>query len=463
MQCTPVVHSRAILQAIRQRAWITFAATLLLASCGGGGGGGGGGGDATYDVSVEVVTAKGEPVGGAVVLIAGGSNGRSATTDANGRAQFNGIPAGPTDLAAYRADFYSTYGRRVDVVAGAITPFRLQLTHVTEATPVVLSARAKPSADGSKLLVDLHVAVLGQDGAAISNLPLSSFTMEQDCGGWWYCLMNAQGSYSEDRQFWAGSPDPTAFAFFPAIDTPAMALGLLLDQGQATLARDPDHLRLDALASALGSITAPSVAAIASMRGSPIEPAFSTATGFTSDGASLRTAVASLAGTEGGGPAPAGALADMVSLVGANAPVGPGTPARSVVVLKSDGWGSDARCPVPAYGGTPCLDAANAIATSAQASAVSLTLIGMGDARDYGLSIPARTGGAFVPLTHPAQLSVVAPALDKIVGKSLGYHRLHFEYTGAPGTFEPGWTAMTTLSIQIAPNTFITLSLDVPF
>ena len=163
---------------------------------------------AVGSVTVEVKTASGMPVPGVGVTLNGGFDGEAADSDDTGRAHFDKIPAGPASVDTY-APGYHAAARRITVSLPA-TEITLILEPARKATPVVLGTHATPALDGMSVVVDVDVAVLGEDGQSIPTLRASDFSaFSSDCGFNW-CVMDAAGRQLPSGGYYA-HVDPDDF------------------------------------------------------------------------------------------------------------------------------------------------------------------------------------------------------------------------------------------------------------
>jgi hypothetical protein len=226
-----------------------------------------------------------------------------------------------------------------------------------------------------------------------------------------------------------------------------MAAGILLEQSTDIARFDPSGIRLRAVSSFPESVTPPDTVALGSFQGIAATPTLTTYGGFTSDAASLRTAVSSLAGNARGTSPLHAALAQMIAFAAANTPAGSPTLQRSVIAV-TDSWPS-AEC----FDFKACQRAKFAVTEAANASGISVIAIGSdGPAAE----IAARTNGAFAYVQDPAQLPVVFHALRSIVSRNLACNRVRIELdAGQPGTFLPGRTVGGYLEVLIGPNTHL--------
>jgi hypothetical protein len=181
------------------------------------------------------------------------------------------------------------------VTSAPVTELTLTLEPAQKATPVVLGTHATPALNGMSVVVDVDVAVLGEDGRSIPTLRSADFDIfGSDCGFAWWCAMDAAG---QPVTGYGGHVDPGVFAWTDATfdpTTPA-STAVLLEQSDEMARFDPDHLRLGALKSFLGSVTAPDLVSVASYRGTAENPVLTTYGVFTSNGALFDAALDGLA------------------------------------------------------------------------------------------------------------------------------------------------------------------------
>jgi hypothetical protein len=394
-------------------------------------------------VIVRATTTAGTPISGISVALNGGFDGRSVTTDGNGEALFKDVPTGDasTNLGG---SGYHLAGLRLVVTKDSVTKVAVTLEHVTEATPVVLASHPVASSDRKTLAVDVDIAVLDENGVARETFTPADFRLDGACD-WGWCVVDTDGN-DTNRGYGAHVVD-AALIPLPTQVLPTTAAGILLDQSAAMATFDPSGIRLQAVNSFLESVAPPDTVALGSFQGIAATPILTTYGGFTSDAASLRTAVSSLAGKERGTSPLHAALAEMIAFTEANTPAGSSKLRRAVIAVTNT-WPTD-ECPDARV----CQRAKLAIAEAAQASDISVIAIGTdGPAAE----IAARTQGAFAYVQDPAQLPVVFHALGSIVSRNLAYNRVRIELdSGQPGTFLPGRTVGGYLEVRIGPNTHL--------
>ena len=383
----------------------------------------------TGSVIVTATTTAGTPISGVSVALNGGFDGRSKTTDVNGEALFNDVPTGEASTNLGGSGYHWAGLGGLVVTKDSVTKATVTLEHVTEATPVVLATHPVASSDGKTLTVDVDIAVLDENGVARETLTAADFGLKGVCD-WGWCVVDTDGS-DTNRSYDAHVVD-AALNPMPTPVLRTMATGILLDQSADMATFDPSGIRLRAVNSFLESVTAPDTVAIGSFQRIAATPILTTYGGFTSDAASLRTAVSSLAGKERGTSPLHAALAEMIAFTAANTPAGSSKLRRSVIAV-TNSWQPD-ECP----DFRACQQAKLAIAEAARASDISV--IAIGQASDGpAAEIAARTKGAFANVQDPAQLPVVFHALGSIVSRNVAYNRVRIELTAdQPGTFLPG-------------------------
>ena len=404
---------------------------------------------ALRSVTVSAVTTAGTPIGGVAVNLNGGFDGRTATTDRNGEATFQGR-TGRGRHTMLGGSGYHWAGRRLAVTDDSVTKVTVTLEHVTEATPVVLASRPVASIDGKTLTVDVDIAVLDENGRARETLTASDFALLGGCD-WGWCIVDANGT--DTNGWYTARVDNATFHPLPTQARPTMAAAILLDQSADMAEFDPSGIRLQAVNGFLESITAPDTVALGSFQGIAGAPTLTNHGGFTSDAASLRTRVSALAGQERGTSPLHAAMSEMIAFTAANTPAGSSMLQRSVIAVT--GTWPEEECPTAAT----CWQAKLAVTAAARASGVPVIAIGAdGPAEE----IAARTQGAFAPVVDPAQLPVVFNALGSIIGRSLAYTRVRLELESVPGTFLPGRTVQGYLQVRIGPDTYLMWTLYIP-
>ena len=211
----------------------------------------------------------------------------------------------------------------------------MDLVRAAKATPVVLATHAVPSEDARKLTVDVDLAVLGEDGLAISTLTAADFSVRSsDCAFVW-CVMDARGAPLPAGGY-AAHVDADGFSWHEAsTELPsASATALLLEQSAPQIGFDPDMRRRAAINAFLDLLTAPDSVSVASYDGTPQAAVLTTYGPFTSDGALFHDDVDALSDDDGNlNPLYAG-LDGMLSWTATRRPAGQ---RRKSVVLVSGG------------------------------------------------------------------------------------------------------------------------------
>ena len=224
---------------------------------------------------------------------------------------------------------------------------------------------------------------------------------------------------------------------------------------------DPDHLRLGALKSFLGSMTARTSSTVASYRGTPQAPVLTSYGPFSSDGALFAAAVDGLAAAALGPNPMYEGVSEMLSRTVEQVPAGPGNPGRSLVIVAGGVSWPDDTC------GTSwtCRHAIRlALADQSLAADIPIVAIGGGEP---AADLAARTGGVAVTLADPVQYPVVLENLKSIVARGLGYNRVRIVldagslYGGnVPPVFRSGHTVWATMFVRIGPDTVVSCPLS---
>ncbi len=413
-------------------------------------------------VTVRVITESGMPIPNVGVSLNGGFDGRSADTDTDGRVQFSGIPVGEAQVDTFARGFYDVSHHFV-VEHDTTTELSLALVRAAEATPVVLATHAVPSEDARMLTVDVDLAVLGEDGLAISTLTAADFSVRSsDCAFVW-CVMDARGAplpsggyvahVDADEFTWheesTGLPSPSATA-------------LLLEQSAPQISFDPDMRRRAAINAFLDLLTAPNSVSVASYHGTPQEAVLTTYGPFTSDGALFHDDVDALSDDDGNlNPLYAG-LDGMLSWTATQATGG--TADHKSVVLVSGGWNwPDDDCTV----NWTCPHSSRvAIAEKSRALGIPIVVIG---GSEPAADIAARSGGASVVISDPEQYGVALRNLQAIVAKRVGFNRVRLVLDAgavygsqAVRTFESGHTVWAYTTVRITSDTGILIPVVIP-
>ena len=399
-------------------------------------------------VTVQVVTASGEPIPQVWVGIGGNFEYRDATTSAEGRVRFDGVRAGDVGVDVGGLGFH--WARRSIVVeADQTTDLTVAIIRTVEATPIVLAAHASPSVDGQSVTVDADLAVLGEDGQAIPTLTAADFRVSGSDCGFGMCVMDASGAPVTHGSYRA-SIDADAFSWHeaPLPTSAGSATALLLEQSIVISDYDPRGLRAASVHPFLDSVTAPDTVAVASYHGTPQSPIFSTYGTFTSDGALFHDAVDALAYLGGSlNPMYAG-LADMLSWT-ALQPTG--TNPKSVVLVSGRSSWPDSAC--TEYWTCPHVERVS-VADSSRALGIPIIAIG---GYDPAADIAARSGGLFIAVEDPEQYSVVLGNLKPIVSRQLGFNRLRFVLTGSAQVFASGHTVWAQAQVRVATDSWLVI------
>lgn len=403
-------------------------------------------------VSITATTSSGAPISGMAVALNGGFDGRTATTDVNGEAQFTGVPAGAASTNMGGSGYHWA-GQRLQVNADSLTKLTVILEHVTQATPVVLATHPVASNDGGTLTVDLDIAVLDENGAAIETLTSSDFALYGACD-WGWCILDTDGT-DTSRWYDARVADAT-FSPLSIRARPAVAAAILLDQSADMASFDPTGLRLEAVSSFFDSVTPPDTVTLGTYQGIPSTPALATYGAFTSEAASLQPAVNALAGQERGTNPLYSAISAMIAYTATHAAPGSSELQRSIVTVTSN-----QRQPDDCSYTAGCWPAMLAAAEAGRAAGISMVAIGPAD-ESLSCRVAARTGGACAHVQNAAQLPVVFRALNEIVGHSLAFNRVRLVLEAEPGVFLPGRTVGGYLEVRVGPNTTIMWWVNIP-
>ena len=390
----------------------------------------------------------------------GGFNGKGAYSDDTGRVHFDQIPAGPANVNTH-AWGYHPAARHVTVSLPA-TEVTLILEPAVKATPIVLDTHATTARDGMSVVVDVDVAVLGEDGQSIPTLRASDFSpFRSDCGFNW-CVMDAAG---EPTGGYDAHVDPDNFAWTDASLDPTspMTTAVLLEHSDVIAQFDPDHLRLGALKSFLGSMTAPDLVTVASYRGTPQAPVLTSYGPFSSDGALFAAALDGLAADAPGLNPMYEGVSEMLSRTVEQVPAGAGNPGRSLVIVAGGASWPDDTC------GTSwtCRHVIRlALAYQSLAAGIPIVAIGGGEP---AADLAARTGGVAVTLADPTQYPIVFENLKSIAAHGLGYNRVRIVLDSGPphgGNVPPvfgrGHTVWATMFVRVGPDTEVSVPVVIP-
>jgi len=413
------------------------------------------------DVTVHVTSESGISIKGAEVDLNGSFDGRSATTAADGRVKFSNVPEGEATISAFAHGFIHADLRFV-VERDRKTKLSVDLVRAAKATPVVLATHAVPSDDALKLTVDVDLAVLGEDGLAISTLVASDFSARSsDCAFMW-CVMDAQGAPLPSGGY-SAYVDAARFGWHDAPSEPpsASATALLLEQSAPLSGFDPEKRHLAAVNAFLGLLTAPDSVLLASYGGPSQSEVLTTYGPFTSDGALFHDAVEALSSDDGAlNPLYAG-LDGMLSWTASQATEGT---ASKIVVLVSGGWSwPDDDC-APNW---TCPHASRvAIAEKSRALGIPVVAIG---GKEPAADIAARTGGSSVMISNPEQYAVVLGNLQAIVMRRVGFNRVRLVLDAgavygsqAERTFESGNTVWTYVGVRVASGSSLLIPVVIP-
>ena len=226
---------------------------------------------------------------------------------------------------------------------------------------------------------------------------------------------------------------------------------------------DPDHLRLGALKSFLGSMTAPDLVSVASYRGTSEALVLTSYGPFSSDGALFVAAVDGLAtGTLGPNLMYEG-VSEMLSRTVEQAPAGRADPARSLVLVAGERSWPDDTC------GTnwTCRHAIRVAITDQNSRRTSRSSRSV--AANPRRTLPRAPAASRSRWRHPVQYPVVLENLKSIVARGLGYNRVRIVldagaiYGGnVPPVFRSGHTVWATMSVRIAPDTVVSFPVVIP-
>jgi hypothetical protein len=412
-------------------------------------------------VTIRVITTSGMPIPGVHISLNGSFDGRSAETDTDGKVRFTDVPASEAMFNTYVRGFHDA-GRRFVIERDKITELTVALARAAEATPVVLAAHATP-ADGARMLtVDVDLAVLGEDGLAISTLAAADFEVaSSDCAFMW-CVEDASGKPLLSGGYYA-HVDADAFAWYEASTEPSppSATALLLEQSTSMIEFDPGKRRSAAIHGFLDSVNAPDTVAVASYHGTPQAPVLTTYGPFTSDGALFRNDVTGLAEADASLNPLYPALGDMLSWTATAA--GGGADPRSVVLV-SGGW---------SWPDDNCIESwtcphASRVAVGATSRALNIPIVAIGGG-EPAADIAARSSGSFVVVQDPEQYAVVLANLKSIVARSLGFNRVRLILDAgslygpqAGRVFDSGHTVWAYATVRIAPDTWLGIPVVIP-
>jgi len=402
-------------------------------------------------VVIQVTTTDGAPVQGLSLAINGGFDGRGAQTDALGEARFTEVPAGDASINTWGGGYHSARSR-FTVVGDALTTVPIVVESVTEAIPVLLAARTEPSSDGSRMILELDMAVLDEQGTARETLTAADFGFDGDCG-WNWCLINADGTLSSF--YYSARVEGADLVPLSTWARPALATAVLLDQSENMAAFDPAGLRVSGLESFLGSVVAPDSITLGSYydsaaAGEASRPEITTYGPFTSDTSDLQTTVAALPGQETGRNTVAAvteAIARLVQFSSSSAAGAPSGARRSVVVIESALSGGEGLPPCPSQAG--CSEAVRAARTA------GVSVVAIGTDYSHGSELASGTGGASVRVIAAEQLRPVFRGLDSIIGGNLAFNRVRLVLDSQPGALQPGRHVTGYLLIRIGPNTVL--------
>ena len=414
------------------------------------------------DVTVRVTSESGTPIKGAEVDLNGNFDGRTAKTAVDGRVRFSNVPAGEATISAFARGFVLA-GLPFVVERDEKTELSVALVRAAKATPVVLATHAVPSEDALKLTVDVDLAVLGEDGLAISTLVATDFSARSsDCAFMW-CVMDAQGAPLLSGGY-SAHVDAARFGWHDAPSGPpsASATALLLEQSAPLSGFDPEKRHLAAVNAFLGLLTAPDSVLLASYGGPSQSEVLTTYGPFTSDGALFHDAVEALSSDDGAlNPLYAG-LDGMLSWTATQA-IG-GTAGHKTIVLVSGGWSwPDDDCAA----NWTCPHASRvAIAEKSRALGIPVVAIG---GKEPAADIAARTGGSSVMISDPEQYAVVLGNLQAIVMRRVGFNRVRLVLDAgavygsqAERTFESGNTVWTYVGVRVASGSNLLIPVVIP-
>lgn len=441
------------------RALALAAAAVALVACSGGSGQSGAGGtpqpagtpstqppstapSGKGSVVVQVVTPAGLPISGVGVALNGGFDGRSVTTDANGEALFDDVPAGDASTNLGGAGYHLAV-RRLSVSAGSQTRVAVTLLRASDAVPVLLATYpAKPSADGSRLTVEADIAILNSDGSSRANLVAGDFGLEGGCG-WYGCVIEAGG-----RDTGLAYRAQATVASFNTVAVPpgtSSGVGVLIEQSSKMGTFDPQGLRLQAVRDYFDRVLPPNSVTLASQRDTGATPFLTTYGGFTSDGIQFRSAIDGLRGQEAGDSRTLGAIAEMAAFMKSNIAGVAGSQRQAMVVM-----GTDAAAPGDCPDQATCEQSLQAALDAVKAADITVISAGFSGASE----VAARTGGPMAWIQDPGQWPVLFRALDALAVGGLPHYRVQLELdAGGPGVFIKGRSVRGELTVRVGTDT----------
>jgi hypothetical protein len=337
------------------------------------------------------------------------------------------------------------------------------LESLARATPVLLGARGKPFADGSRLQVEVDVAVLDERGEVIETLTGSDFALVGEPCGWGRpCVYTPAGDLLPGEIYYDHPGPATLLERVIAGDgVTASSTALLLEESEAMASRDPQGVRYAAVDSLLRATFAPDLVALGSYRAAADRPLLTVHGDFTSDGSSLRPVLDALRGHASGPNPVLSAVAAMLDFANTRAPATTNDARINLVAFIGDGRIADSEGDWPSYGGR-----LGTLAEAALANDVRLLVIGRGNASINGNGLTALamlTGGLHVAASHPVQLVAITPRLPDLLARRVGFQRLLFELqSSGPGVFTAGNVADVSMSIKVDAGLTSYIDLPIP-
>jgi len=257
----------------------------------------------------------------------------------------------------------------------------------------------------------------------------------------------------QDRAYTADQAGaPAATRLLAGSEATPYAAGLLVDASRRAALNDPDELRLFGLRFFLGTRLAAAHIALGAFaaddiangehRELPDEPLTLMTSPFAAPDADLHTAIEALAGLEGGSAPLYAALAEMLDLVDADAPVG--LP-RAIVVLTD---GRDDNCGEPQQ----CTAQREALIAASQSANVRIIAVGYltPEADQRALDeLTRRSGGFTMWAEQPSQTPLLLEKIGQFLDQSTTIRELDFRILSASeGTFHSGQLVLGSLHAQ---------------
>ena len=402
-------------------------------------------------VTVRVLDEFGQPAPDAWARVedSRGAGWQSPATGA-GDVVLRDIVAGPAKVTAGARGLYESEPVTVQVAADQDNRLDVMLQPRNAATAALLGARTvSKSADGSRVVLEVDIAVIDERGQPMLGLTAADVSMPQ-----WYCGFDAahfcirgpNGGSAGHWQSTTGRPDSFELVIAPARHL--FAAGLLIDQGDRIAESLADPARVEGLTEFLGSFVGANSIALAEYSTRSDAPILRTHGGFVSDGRMLLPAISGLAQRIGGASPTVLATSLMLEFVQQQSPDQP-----AALVVIGGGWEFDE------YATQGEFD------VMLHSAATPITTIGFGDlyAAISAAQVAQATGGASVRVNFPAQYRTALRGLEQLLAGAMPFYRMRFSVDVVPaGSAVPGSILFTSVRVEVTERDDLSVMVALP-